>query len=77
LIAFLRAHPERTNSLFDTAQSFRGIYDKQVLQREGDRYVSYWQDHGARRDEEVYHDLFEAVADWLPTQYGMWLRDEV
>jgi hypothetical protein len=77
LVDFLRRHADRAASLFERAQVLRGIYDKDVLDRDGERYVLYSQDHGSRREEKFYDDLFEAVADWVTVQYGMWLHDEV
>jgi hypothetical protein len=55
----------------------RGIYDKEILEHENGHYVLYWQDHASRRDEHFYADRFEAAADWLTTQYGMWLHEEI
>ena len=77
LVAFLRAHPERAQDSLARSGRMRGIYDKEILEAEGDRYILYWQDHGRRRFEHYYNDLFEAAADWFTTQYGMWLHDEV
>jgi hypothetical protein len=77
LVDFLRAHPERVESYLQRSEQMRGIYDKEILELQGASYVLYWQDHGKRRDEHLYTDRFEAAADWLTTQYGMWLHDKV
>jgi hypothetical protein len=77
LVDFLRTHPERVESYLERSQELRGIYDKEILEPEGDGYVLYTQNHAKRRDEYFYTDRFEAAADWLTTQYGMWLHDEV
>jgi hypothetical protein len=73
LVDYLRAHPERATACLEQSQQLRGIYDKDVLEREGERYVLYWQDHSSRRNEKFYDDLSEAAADWLVVQHGMWL----
>lgn len=71
LVEFLRAHPERAHACLERGMQLLGIYDQSVLERDGGRYVLYWQDHGGRRDPTFYDDLFEAAADWLRIQYGM------
>ena len=75
LIDFLRAHPERVELCLKRSHELRGIYDKEIMEPQGDEYVLYWQDHGKRRFEQLYADRFEAAADWFATQYGMWLRE--
>jgi hypothetical protein len=77
LVAFLRAHPERADDCLQRSQQMRGIYDREILERQGDRYVRYWQDHTRPRHEQFYDDLFEGAADWFTIQYWMWLHDEV
>jgi hypothetical protein len=77
LVAFLRVHPDRADDCLQRSRQMRGIYDREILERQGDHYVRYWQDHTRPRAKQFYDDLFEAAADWFTTQYGMWLHDEV
>jgi hypothetical protein len=77
LIDFLRAHPERVELCLERSQELRGIYDKEIMEPQGEDYVLYWQDYGKRRCEHLYADRCEAAADWFATQYAMWLREEV
>ena len=77
LVTFLRAHPERAESALQRSRQCRGTYDQDILERDGGRYVLYWQDRFCRRSEKFYDDLSAAAADWFTTQYGMWLHDQV
>ena len=75
LVQHLQAHPERADSYLTNSQKMKGVYDRDILEHERGRYVLYWQDHGKRRNERFYGDLFHAAADWLTVQYGMWLHE--
>jgi hypothetical protein len=77
LVDHLRKHPDYVDSYMVMSDEMHGIYDKEILEREDGRYVRYNQDHDGRRDEYFYADRFEAAADWLTAQYGMWLHEEV
>jgi len=77
LVEHLKKHPDYVDSYLARSLELRGIYDKEILEHENGHYVLYWQDHASRRDEHFYADRFEAGADWLTTQYGMWLHEEI
>ena len=74
LLDFLRSHPDRIELCLERSRELRGIYDKEIMEPDVNRYVLYWQDHGKRRDEIFYKEKVEAAADWFTTQYGMWLN---
>ena len=76
-VDFLRTHPDRVESCLERSRELCGVYDKEILEPQGDVYILYWQDHDQRRDEIFYNDKFEAAADWFTTQYGMWLNEDV
>ena len=41
LVEFLRSHPDRVELCLERSREFRGIYDKEIMEPDGNRYVLY------------------------------------
>ena len=77
LIEHLRAHPELARSYLLAFPSKRPYHDQLVIEQRGERFAVYDMDHGQPCGEQVYADLFEAVADFLAFTYAYGFDAEV
>ena len=77
LVSYLREHPDLARSYLLVSPGVRPYHDQIVVEQRGERFAVYDMDHGRPRGEQIYADLFEAVADFLAFTYGYGFKAEV
>lgn len=77
LVSYLRGHPDLAHGYLLSSSAQRPCHDQLIVEQRGEMFAVYDMDHGRPRGEQIYTDLFEAVADFLSFTYAYVFKKEV
>ncbi|MHC4253362.1 MAG: hypothetical protein ACYS9X_29945 [Planctomycetota bacterium] len=62
---YLATHREEAEAFIRSPSDPLPPHESLVLEKRGDKYVTYWVDHGSPRDLEEFANLEDAAADYV------------